>query len=309
MALATISGGGAFTKKNITDINSNFAAVSEPDLWVRPQYGNNATADGSYDKAFATIAGALSSPLCVPGVVIGLLGVTFEEVSGPIVNDVTIVGMANQPRQATTSGTANGGGATWLSPSGGTGTLLTINGQGWTVQNLFFNNTATGATTAAIKVASVGDPPAQADGSHARIVNCRFNGGNFGVYSPDGANFVTIEDCTFSQFVGSGDTAIKAAQSVRTLLGWAIRGCTFYDNVNHIVAALTASAITGNTIAVKGATNTTTAISLSGGADNTVMGNYLGDNATGAAATWTGGTDDAWCNFSKDDGVASGVPS
>ena len=126
MAIATVTGGGVFSKKNIADINNNFAALTQPNIWVRPQYGNNSTADGTYAKPYATIGGALSSPLCVPGVVIGLLGVTKEEVTGPIVNDITILGMGNQPRQATTSGIANGGGATWMSSSASASTPLLI---------------------------------------------------------------------------------------------------------------------------------------------------------------------------------------
>lgn len=310
MSLATISGGGAFTKKNITDINNNFAAVTEPDLWVRPQYGTNASADGSYSKPFATVGAALSSQRCVPGIVIGLLGVTTEEVTGPIINDITIVGMANRPRQATTSGTPNGGGATWLS-SAGTAACLQIRGQGWTVQNIYFNQS--GSAVPCIDILTAGDPPTAADGAHVRLVDCVFTGADDGVTITGGTNFVNIEGCVFFNFTGSGDTAIKAVAGlgIGTNMGYRFIGNQFYNNVNHIVVPCNLGYFSGNSIMVEGTTvaTTTTAISFSGGTTNVVMGNFLGDALTGAAATWTGGTNDKWCNFTSDDGVGSGVPS
>jgi hypothetical protein len=146
-----ITGGGAFTARNIAAINSNFAAVEAIDYWVRPQAAVP-DADGTYAKPFASLT-ALGSRV-TSGVRIGLEGVLKEEYSSPIVNDVTIIGArSNTPRQATTSGVPNGGGATWLSPTSGTGSLLTINGQGWRVENIYFNNTATGATPAGRRTA------------------------------------------------------------------------------------------------------------------------------------------------------------
>src|SRR5678815_5208679 len=213
----TITGGGSFTRTNIDQINSNFSELSGSagagsasglSVWVRPSYGNNNNV-GTYDKPFATLSGAARA--IQPGLTIYLDGVLTEEFTAPIVNDVSIVGAANQPRQATTSGAPNGGGATWLSPSGGTGTLLTLTGQAWKRQNLFMNNSATGATTACVNIDCVGDPPTQADASHTQILGCVFQGGNFGVYAPLGPNYVTIAGCTFSNFAGTGDTAITVS--------------------------------------------------------------------------------------------------
>jgi hypothetical protein len=308
--LATISGGGALTFKNIADINANFAAVQVPDIWVRPQYGNDSTGDGSYAKPFATMSG--TARVLAAGMVVGIEGVLFEEYTGPIIGDVTLLGMANQPRQATTSGAPNGGGATWLSPSGGTGNLLTIQGQGWRVENVFFNNTATGSTTADVVLSRAGDPPTAADASHAAFVGCKFTGGNYGIRDDGGAGFVLIDGCTFFNFVGSGDTAIKSTStSQANPLQWHVRNSYFFNNVNHIVTPLVGATLTGNTIMVKGSTvaTTTTAVDFTGGSSNVVMANNLGDNASGAAATWTGGTNDMWCNLTADDGMASGVPA
>ncbi len=307
----TISGGGAFTRSNIDQINANFTELSGSSsaanatglsVWVRPSYGNNNNA-GTYDQPFATMAGA--SRAFEPGLTVYVEGVLKEEFSGPIINDVSIVGAGNQPRQATTGGVPNGGGATWLSPSGGTGTLLTINGQAWKVQNIFFNNTATGSTTSCVKVATVDDPPTQPDGSHAQILGCIMSGSNFGIYAPDGPNFVTIAGCTFYNFADTGDTAIKAAQNIRTLLGWKVLNNVFYNNVNHMVAALSRGTVAGNNFIIVGNTVTSTiACSLTGGAANAVYSNAFNRplNTSPNATLYVGGTGDVWgANIGSDD--------
>lgn len=301
---------GAFTRQTRDTINGNFAALSQPDIWVRPQDGDNASADGSYARPYASMAGAFGSPLFKPGVVIGLQGVLLEEATTPIVNDITIVGIANQPRQATTSSVPNGGGATWLSPSGGTGTLLKVRGQAWTVQGIYFNNSATAAPC--VDLLLEGDPPTSADAGHARLIDCVFTGADDGVTVTGGTSFVSIINCVFFNFTGTGDTAIKAVAGlgIGTNWGYLIEGCRFYNNANHLVAPLHNATLVGNTFTVHGLNTTTSAaVNFTNGSGNVVMGNYLGDAATGATATWTGGTNDTWCNFTSDDGVASGVPS
>lgn len=312
----TISGGGSFTRSNIDQINSNFSELAGStatsptglSVWVRPQYGNNNNV-GTYDRPFATMSGA--SRAFVPGMTVYLEGVLFEEFTAPIINDVSIVGAGNQPRQATTSGAPNGGGATWLSPSGGTGTLLTLKGQAWKLQNIFMNNSATGATTSCVNIDCVGDPPTEADASHTQILGCIMTGGNFGVYAPLGPNYVTIAGCTFYNFASSGDTAIKAAQSVRTLLGWKVLDNVFYNNVNHIVAPLSRGTVTGNNFNVVGNSITTTiACSLTGGAGNSVYGNMFNRplNTSPNATLYVGGTNDVWgANVGSDD-FFFGVP-
>lgn len=297
---------GAFTNSTANIINSNFAAITNPDLWVRPQYGNNASATGTYEKAFSTVAGALSSPLLKPGMSIGLLGVTTEEVTAPIVNDITIIGMGNWPRQATTSGAPNGGGATWLSPSGGSGTLLTVQGQANTVKNIYFNNSATGATTACLKVLTTGDPPTSADAAHILVQNCIFTGGNFGVYVSGGTNFVNLDGNTFFNFTGSGDTAVAnvTGAGVGTLWGWRVTNNYVYDCVNGIKVPTTQSFFIGNTFVYAGKVVTaTTLLSLTGGTGNIIYNNKFG-LASNAGSVGTicayGTTPSAGPNFYSD---------
>ncbi len=66
----TIKGGGAFTRQNIEQINSNFTALTNPDIWVRPQAtSSSAAADGSYERPYGSV-NALSASILKPGMVV-----------------------------------------------------------------------------------------------------------------------------------------------------------------------------------------------------------------------------------------------
>jgi hypothetical protein len=293
--LATITGGGAFTRQNINDINSNFASVGKPDLWVRPQYGKPG-ATGTYENPFATVGAALASPLLKPGMSIGLLGVTTEEVTAPIINDITIVGMGNQPRQATTSGAPNGGGATWLSPSGGTGSLLTVRGQSWTIKNIYFNNSATGATTGCIKLVGGGDPPLTPDAGGTNIVGCTFIGEANGIYIDGGPGFLGIYGNTFMFFDSTGDCAILAGGSGGTGYGTKIIGNFFEANLTHIkgLAAAYGWLVADNHMSyVSGGVTTGVFIDFTGGNQNSIYRNVFDVNSgnAGIANMFVLGTD------------------
>lgn len=301
---------GVFTRSTHDALRAELGSPLEqvtPAIYVNSYIGNDSFVGSSADKPLRTIGQAVSQ--ADDGTTIGLFGVFTEEVTTPLgLNDVTLVGMGNQPRQATTSGVPNGGGATWLSPTSGTAALLTIRGQGWRVQNIYLNNSATAAPC--IDVLNAGDPPAAASGEHTQILGCVFTGADDGVKLSDGANFITIDGCRFFNFTGSGDTAILAVTGVGTNWGYRLVNNVFYNNVNHLVGPLVNAQITGNTVTVHGSTVTSTiGFDLTGGSGNTVMGNWIEDNVTGAVAAWTGGTNDGWCNFYSDDGVTSGVPS
>ncbi len=306
--MRTISGGGALTRANIADINANFDALDVVDLWVRPQAGNNNTADGSWEKPYATMAGV--SRYLTPGLVIGLDGVLQEEFSTPLgVNNVTILGNQFTPRQATTSGTANGGGATWLSPSGGTAALLKVRAQGWTVANIYFNNSATAAPCVGVLTDGAGDPPVDASGEHFLLKNCILTGTDDGFNANGGTNFVTIDGCTFFGFSGSGDIAISttAGAGVQTLLGWKILNSTFRSNASHLIAALSHAQILNCTFDTASAT----VINLTGGvAPNFVVGNRF--NITAANFDPTGGvtgvSGDVWSN-TLSDAIETGLPT
>lgn len=297
MGLPLVPDTGVFTKRNQKIINDNFTALTQPDIWVRPQYGNNNNV-GSYDKPFATMSGA--SRAIVPGIVIGLEGVLREEFAGPIVNDVTIVGMANQPRQATTSGVPNGGGATWLSPSTGATThLLIVKGQGWTLDNLFFNNSTAGQACVQALISGGGDPPADPAGEQLTLQNCVLTGAKYGLLATGGPNFLKIVGNTFFGFSDSGDTAIVTVTGagVHTNSYWIIKGNDFLANAIHIDVASFGVEIAENHFSyVRNGVTTTTQLDLTG-SDNASVHHNMFDvpfNQNGLSAMFVAGTSDRY---------------
>lgn len=298
--LQQVTPSGTFGRTQASIINSNFAAVSQPDLWVRPQYGNNQTADGTYAKPFATMTAALSSSLCVPGVVIGLLGVLFEEVSGPIINDITIRGMATQPRQATTSGAPNGGGATWLAPASGASThLCIVKGQGWRFENLYFNCATASQACVQVLMSGSGDPPADPSAEHTSFYNCIFTGAKYGILASGGPNFCTIDTCRFFGFADSGDTAIASVTGagVHSLYGWIIKNSQFYQNAIHIDIAAASPEICYNWFGyVNSGVTTTTQLDMTGSDNAAIHDNNFSVpfNQAGLSAMFVAGTSDRY---------------
>lgn len=319
MPLIPVTGGGAFTSRNIAIINNNFDSIAGSiDLWLRPQATTASnTNEGSYDKPFSTMTGLQAAGALTPGTRIGLQGVLRENfIAGPV-NDITIIGIANQPRQATSDGVPNGGGATWMNPGTVASALVTVgsigtdNGQAWSFQNIFFGQA--GAAPNVIMTRTV----AGGDSSHSSFYNCAFTAP--GVAAGIGLSCgellkLIVSGCQFYDFTGAASYGIRAniAGGIANppYLQWQITNNVFTNNVNNIVGALRNATITGNSLMVLGRSQTTTgSVLLAGGANNTVMGNWIGDNLTGAAATYTGGTNDSWCNYYRDDGCGSGVPS
>lgn len=306
-----ISGGGAFTRTNIDQINANFSELAAPAsagvLWVRPQYGNNLN-PGTYEKPLASMSGA--SQYLKPGLVVYIEGVLQEEYTAPLgVNNVTLVGVSQVPRQATTSGVPNGGGATWISPSGGTSWLLRLRAQGWTVANIYFNNSATAAPCISILTDGAGDPPVDSDGAHTLIYNCILTGADDGINVNGGTNFVRVVNSTLFGFSGSGDLAVSSTvgAGVGTLLDWRFIGCKFFNNASNITAGLSHATITGCVFENGSASN----INLTGGtAPNYVVGNYFNIAAADfdPAGGTTGVSGDVWSN-TLTDAIETGLPA
>ncbi len=298
----TISGGGTFTRQNIAAINSNFLSLANPDLWVRPQNTAPGKATGTYERPFGSVTAA--APFFKPGMVVGILGVLRDEFVAPLgVNDITLRGMATQPRQATTSGAANGGGATWLSPSAGATTSTTalckLRAQGWRLENLYFNNAATAAPDVMVFMDGAGDPPVDSSAEHTSFYNCYFTGTDDGISSSGGPNFVTIDSCKFFGFSSTSDTGISYATGagVHSLYGWEIKHSEFAGNTNHIVAAFNGAKIHHNHFTYIDNTITTTLqIDLTGGQNNSVYDNYFDiPYSTNTITTmFVLGTNDRW---------------
>lgn len=299
---------GAFTPETYAALLSQATPVEalQPTLYVNSYTGSNANVGTSPATALGTITQALS--MAENGTTIGIFGVFREQVTTRLgLQDVTIVGLGNLPRQATTSGVANGGGATWLAPSSVTASaaLLRIQGQGFRIENIYFNSTGI-TSNGAIEPHTVGDPPAQADGAHLQIVNCIITGAKYGIYCPTGTNFVRIIDSEIFGFGDSGDVAIQATGGIGTLLDWRIMNTKFYGNANHIIAALNKGTIKWCDFDAA-----TAAINLTNGtAPNRVTWNTFDVNAADfdPAGGITGVTGDVWSNTLKD-AIETGLPA
>ena len=311
--MQTIRGAGVFTQGAINAINANFSALQAINVWVRPEYGNNNTADGSYDKPYATMAGL--AKLLKPGLVIGLQGVLREEYVFPLgVNDLTVIGVAGQPRQATTSGVPNGGGATWMTPAAGatstTTPLVTVRAQGTTFMNIYFSSTATAAPCVQLLMNGGGDPPVDASAEHAAFYNCFFTGAATGITSSGGPNFATIDGCRFFGFSGTGDIAISTVTGagVHTNYGWVIKNCEFWGNDIHIKGALSGASIKGNNFSyINNLITTSVFYDATGGKDNMVFGNNFGVNSGngGIATMFVLGTNDRFAGNSLSTAVTT----
>jgi len=310
--MLTVPDQGSFTRRNQKIINDNFTQLTNPDFWVRPQGpGANNNNPGTYESPFADMHGV--DRYLKPGIVIGLQGVLFQCWAPAACCDVTIVGIANTPRQATSSGIPIGGGATWLNAThtgvataadlvkvGGAATETGLS-QAWSFQNIFFNNAASGALTADVSLYR-GDGAGVdvgRDASHASFVNCKFTGTNFGILNQGGASFVTVDNCEFFNFAGGTDTGIAYGTdtSVALPLQWEIKNSKFWNNVRHIVSPFSSANIHDNDFGFIGSSITTTIIySATGGKNNAIWRNKIGCNsdAVGITAAVALGTADSW---------------
>lgn len=253
---------------------------------------------------------ALAQAAMTAGCVVGLEGVLREHYTTPLgLNNVTIVGSQYIPRQATSDGVPNGGGATWLSPTTATNTsaLIRVQGQGWTLRNIYFNNSAT--SNGCVQPYTTGDPPSAADGAHLLIQNCILTGAAYGVYASGGTNFVRIYDSTLFGFSGASDAAIAqtVGAGIGTLMGWEVVNCRMWGNASNIVMPFSRALIKFCAIENGSAAN----INLTGGtAPNIVQMNYFNIAAADfdPAGGTTGVTGDVWSN-TLTDAIETGLPA
>jgi hypothetical protein len=303
---------GAFTPATAAGLIAASATPLEtpvPSLYVNSVTGSNGYDGLTAQTPLLTIGEAVGR--ANNGTTIGIFGVFREYVTARLgLQDVTIIGMGNTPRQATSGGVANGGGATWLSPTTVTNSsdLLTIKGQAWKIQNIYFNNAGTSSACVRLLRSGTGDPPADPDGSHTSFVNCRFTGTSLGLEDEGGNAFVSVTGCEFFNFAGTGDIAITSTGSlIANPLRWVITNSYFWGNVNHIVAPASGWIIQGCRFNAA----TTTAIDFTGG----TAPNFVQQNAFAVAAAdfdpaggVTGVTGDVWSNYLKD-AVETGLPA
>ncbi len=272
--------------------------------YVAPQTGSDGNNDGkSWATAFASMS-ALDTVLG-NGDVVYLSGVLLQQWTAPQdVFDVTIVGAANRPRQATDGGVATGGGASWLSPASPTATtpLLKLREQGWTIANIQF---APVASSACIRL-SRAEVASDMDGSHASIIGCYFVGGGasgIGIEDVGGCSRVLITDCRFE---GLGDSAIKGISTgIAVPAMWQILRSTFKGNLNDIKMSCNDTLIEKNRFFTAGSGSTNKVIStiaVSGqGNNNHVILNQFKNIAAEIQISngFSGGPTDTWNNYAE----------
>lgn len=289
--------------------------------WRDFQQTNNQIALGLYKGAInkvhylfpqGEVAGAystfsdLKSQLRSRDVII-LGGVLREQAVAPDdVFDVTVIGAAGIPRQATSSGTPTGGGACWLAPSSGavaTTPLLELVRAGWAFENIEFTPHTSSAAVRLTRSASVD----VLDASHTRFSGCYFaaNGGTgqIGIEDNGGCSRIVIEE---SRFEGLTGTAIKSLNTAAAVpLGWDIRANRFNGNTNAIGISLTEGLVRDNYIR-QTANDTNFKVNLvavsAQGSLNQVINNIFPDVAANVtiAKGYKPGTTDVWRNYVTD---------
>lgn len=244
-----------------------------------------------------------------------LSGVLREQAIAPVgVLDVTLLGAANRPRQATSGGVPTGGGASWLAPTTPTALtpLLTLREQGWTIINVMF---APVASSACIRLARA-ETTALNDASHATISGCYFVGGGasgIGIEDVGGCSRVLIEDCRFELLTGTAILGVSTGIAIP--LGWIIRNNLFLRNTNSIAMSSSQGLVEGNTFN-QAANDTNQKINLisvaAQGALNMVLYNAFSDLAANItiAKGYKPGTTDVWRNYAVDGASFTvGVPT
>jgi len=239
--------------------------------------------------------------------IIILGGVLREQAVAPDdVYDVTILGAANMPRQATSGGVATGGGACWLPPASGavaTTPLLEIRSQGWAIENVEFTPHTSSAAIRLTRSASVDT----IDASHFRATNCLFaaNGGTsqIGIEDNGGSGFALIEDCRFQGLTGTALLGLNTAAAVPR--EWRVLRNKFNGNTNAIAMSLTESLIGYNTIrqTANDTNNKVNLVAVAGqGSLNQVLRNLFPDAAANVtiAKGYKPGTTDVWRNWVTD---------
>lgn len=244
-----------------------------------------------------------------------LSGVLREQAVAPDgVFDVTILGAANTPRQATSSGTPTGGGASWLAPTSPTATtpLFEVTRAGWSFYNIQFNPTT---SSAAVRLTRSGTVDL-IDASHARFENCYFLGGGsgqIGIEDNGGSGFVEVSNCRFQLLTGTAILSLNTAAAVP--LSWLIESSRFQQNTNDIKMSLSYAIIRKNRFltAGSGATNkviSTTFIAAQGGNNLVTLNHYNNTAAQMANASgYTGAASDSWSEGFCTDAVDYGVPA
>lgn len=200
-----------------------------------PIQGSDSNTGRAPNSPFATIARALTFIDSFD--IIVLSGVFREQVVAPVgPYDVTIIGAANDPRQATNGGVATGGGASWLAPASPVATtpLIRVISQSWRFRNIQFAPVAASACITFDRRETAAIP----DSSHGAVEFCYFSTGGangMGVECIE-VKKIRIEDNIFEALTGATGAAIKttAGGGVAAPSHWRVRRNRFVQCVNDM---------------------------------------------------------------------------
>lgn len=235
-----------------------------------------------------------------------LSGVLREQAVCPVgVFDVTVLGAANRPRQATNSGVPTGGGASWLAPTSPVATtpLIQVIEQGWRFENIQFAPVAASSCIRFRRRESATIP----DASHGQVVGCYFSTGGaagLGVEISE-CKRILVEDCDF-EALGTGYAIRTTADGgVANPNYCVIRNNRFQrGNTNDLLATNAQDfLIEGNVFYGLAGIEGGIRLSCVGGARNRVIFNYFSDATAQysiAGGYVPGASTDRWRNFVSD---------
>ena len=203
-----------------------------PTLFVDTVNGVD-TADGlTPSAAKLTMAGALAA--AQSGSEIFFCGNIREEITASnLLEDITIIGMANRPRHAdhARDGIGTVSGASWREAAshGATTPLLKIRAQGWNLVNFLMDAPSDAAGIYLERNALSG--ASEYDASHLTCRNMRFVGGQSGIEDAGGAFNVSLRDCIF-QSLTDGIKSLNSGVDIAN--HWDLWDCKFIGNTHNI---------------------------------------------------------------------------
>lgn len=274
--------------------------------YVDPQNGSDA--GGTFTgKSWATAFASMTSLDSVLGDndTIMLSGVLRQQWTAPLgVFDVTVIGAANKPRQATSGGVPTSGGAYWYAPAAPVAVtpLLTLREQGWMVYNICFQAHTDAAAIRLQRAESATYP----DPSHAIIMGCYFVNGKYHIEDNGGCFNISIIGNTFRAATTTAIVSVSGA-GIAQPSQYRIEDNYFILNVNAIIIGLDYSTITRNRFS----RTTMQVVKIDGG----VGYNHIVQNSFDIAAAdfdpvggLTGTATDVWSNTLKD-AIETGLPA
>lgn len=229
-------------------------------------------------------------------------GAVYANLTAPAaVNDVSIVGASTGPRHGSPTNTSEMGAASWRTASGVTDEpLFIVHTQGWRFANLLF---AAGSADAAIELQTDSGATPEKTVSGTTVYDCRFSAGKYAVHDNGGAGLVTLAR---NRFEGQTTASVFNTAGGTNPLMWSIEDNFFgHASATHIDAPLSHALIRGNVFAT--VASTAHYIDLTGGGNNTVVGNYLA--GTYAHADYQDAAGDVWAGNYTEAGITTAAPA